>query len=268
MDQQNLGGTPAVEDVAIQQQHEQEVTQDAPVDEVAESQQQSTDENQEKNRPQRRGGFQKKIDRLQRENEYLRAEIERRAVTQSGPAPSVSEEPAVGITRPKPDDYQSYDDYVEALADYKVEVRLAKAEQRKQKEVINQSYDRQIKEARDLYPDFDEALADAEDDFKSMPQHAMEAILHSDVGAHIAYYVANNPEVGEQLSKLDRVRAAIFVGQLGERVKSHIEKGSQRAKISKAPAPISPVQTSRTPQKDVTRMSFDEFREAHGYNKL
>lgn len=196
----------------------------------------------------RRGGFQKKIERLAAENAALRAQLAGNAGNQNA-QPQESVNAPQG--RPRPEDFQdkTYEEYVEALADWKVEQRLQQREQKQKQETLQESYNRQMNEAREAYPDFEEALADYE--FELMPMHAREAILHSDMGAHIAYHIANNPEVGDALSRLSPVQAAIRIGELAAKLKSESSRAKPAAKITKAPPPISPLKGSAPSQRSL-----------------
>jgi len=218
---------------------------------------QDTDADLSSRRP-RRGGFQKKIERLAAENAALRAALANNAGTpQSTPKESVSAPQG----RPDPQSFDTYESYVEALADWKVEQRFQQREAATKQETLQESYNRQISEAQKAYPDFDEAIA--EYDFHLMPRHAQEALLHSDMGAHIAYHIANNPDVGDALSRMSPVQAALKIGELGSQLRSETSKGKAAVKVTKAPPPITPLRGAAPSQK--TLQDFIDAGDHEGY---
>lgn len=251
---QIASGAPGAVDEVVSNQAEQSAPQEIeaqPAEQIeaqveAESSEdaegQETEAEQGSRRP-RRGGFQKKIERLAAENAALRAAL----VNNTGAPQAQTESVSAPQGRPDPESFKTYEDYVEALADWKVEQRMQQREAASKQETLQESYNRQIAEAQKAYSDFDEAIA--EYDFHLMPRHAQEALLHSDMGAHIAYHIANNPEIGDAISRLSPVQAALKIGELGLQLRSQTPRAKAAPKFTKAPPPISPLKGTATSQR-------------------
>jgi hypothetical protein len=104
------------------------------------------------------------VARLQRELEEARKPKETKA--DSSTARQTEQKPAEpAATRPKPTftekgadgkaKYTSYEDFVEDLADWKTEQRMAAQERERQTAELNQAVGKRLQEARDRYEDFD-----------------------------------------------------------------------------------------------------------------
>lgn len=132
------------------------------------------------------------------------AELERaqRPPAQFDPTAAVAASP----DRPKIDDFQSYEEWVEAVADWKADQRLA----RFQHEQYQQQAERQRLDARRTFADREQAYAAATPDYADVMARAAntpisplmeEAILASDRGPQLAYFLATHPEEATSLAQ-------------------------------------------------------------------
>ena len=91
-------------------------------------------------------------------------------------------------------------------------------------------------------------------------------LLDTDIPEDIMYYLAENPDESEELSKLSLIKAAKEVGKLEIKLGGTKEKESKpepekkKKKQSKAPAPIESVKTDGIVDKDPDDMSPKEYR--------
>jgi hypothetical protein len=207
---------------------------------------------------QRQGGFQKKIERLALENAELRAQLLKTSNPQNQNIEPVLKAP--DPSKPQVENFQNFDDYIEAIADWKVEKRLQQRDQAKKQETLQESYDRQMKEARNKYSDFEEAIADY--DFHLLPNYAREALLHSNIGAELAYYIANNPEIGDNLAKLNPIDAVRQIGRLEAKLESE-NIGKKAVKVTQAPPPITPIKAQASKQRSL--QSYIDAGDHEGY---
>lgn len=158
-------------------------------------------------------------------------------------------EPATKDDRePKREDFSSYDEFIEARASYRaermanevIEKRLKERDERESKE-SDAKHSRQIaakwqdnlERAREKLEDLDDVLEDSD---SPITRDMQTAILESDVGPEIAYYLAKNPAEAERISKLSPTRQVVELGKLEDRLSKPASK-----KPSNAPAPINPV---------------------------
>lgn len=149
---------------------------------------------------------------------------------------------------PTREQFASYEDFLRADARYtaKREATAAAREvlegaNRRQTETQTQAarqkegeaWEKQMDAARDEIEDFDDVLKEAGDTV-CLPD-MRRAILESDHGARITYYLAQHPEEAERIAKLKPSRQAAEIIALESKV-------AKPAKApSKAPAPITPV---------------------------
>jgi hypothetical protein len=108
----------------------------------------------------------------------------------------------------------------------------------------------QIERARDDLEDFDEVCQYSQ---AVVTEPMSLAIMESEKGALIAYYLAKNPQEAERISKLSPSKQAAAIVTLEEKVARPAKQPSQ------APEPITPVGTKTEIQKDPSKMSQAEF---------
>lgn len=234
------GVTPEVADTAEPEKAPEATKQ-------AEESQESQDDGSEEAKKPRRGGFQRKIDRLEAENAALQARL-------VSDLPKSESAPAA---KPQPNDYQTHDEYTEALIEYKAEQVAEKklkarddearaaAFQTERQERID-SYQQQQVELRKATPDYDEALAE----FDDVPVHPgiTAALLDSDMGAQVAYYLAKHPEELDAINTQNT--SALTINRAIGRIEARIESGKQPAKAAvrttKSPPPFVPVRPVST----------------------
>lgn len=162
---------------------------------------------------------------------------------------------------PKAEDFDSYEAYLDARADWLVEQKLQTQtkkqaeEQQKAKQIEEQTrkharLESVVTAGRDDYKDFDATLQVLDstianpDDFRV----GLDEILDSDHATEILYYLGKNPSLAVELAALPANKQAKAIGALEERFKSK--------KLTAAPAPVEPLKgnggrvTSDRPPKD------------------
>jgi hypothetical protein len=210
---------------------------------------------------------QKRIDRLtweaneaKRKAEELEAKLRERQERQ--PEPSAA--------RPKPEDFQDYDDYVEALADWKAEEKARKLRDElkaeSEKTRAKTEADRRMEafraaesKFRATVQDYDEAIQDAQD--TPMTQVMFDVILESEVGPNLLYHLAKNPDEAERIAHLSPARQAAEIGKLEDKLAQQL-KDPQKPKASNAPPPVNPVRargSASTPRLDDPNLSMEEY---------
>lgn len=185
------------------------------------------------------------------------------------------------IPRPLKEDFEDEDDYLEALWDWKDEVK-AKASQ---KEVVSEIKDKDEKQAvTDSYEGLDNAIDRGEEKYDDWDDVVMnedlvvspeltQIILDTDNPEDVMYYLASSPEESARISDLDKISIAREVGKievlLAKAEKEEEEevqdkptpsKTNSLKKQSSAPEPINPVKTTGVTEKDPNKMSPKEYR--------
>lgn len=194
--------------------------------------------------PKKGGGVQKRIDELTRKAH----EAEREAAFWREQA-SKSQAPSTDAAKPARDDFASDADYFEALADYKAEQKVSEFRKQQQAEALNKAEQTQTATRFELYqervaaslealPDYAEVVGAS--DVPAAP-HVLESILDSDSGPQLAYHLAKNPELAEQLNAMTPVQAAREIGRLEARLAQPKTETTPPKRTTSAPAPINPV---------------------------
>lgn len=204
-------------------------------------------------------GVQKRIDRLTRDKYRLQAELEvaRKPAPQSEPKP---QPPSSG--EPKSDQFKSYEEYLEARAEWKAEQRVEKRlgelrenAQRQagqaEQEKLQSQWEKRVSEALTTYDDFEEVALSPE---VPISEPMMAAILRSPKGADVAYHLGKNHDLAAQIAALDPIGAAIRIGELAASLTRPTPK-----KTTGAPPPINPVGGRATTSTDPAQMSDAEF---------
>ena len=158
---------------------------------------------------------------------------------------------------PKAEQFDSTEDYLEALTDWKVEQRIKSYQseteaQRVEREANErrQARAQRILESGKKYQDFKDVV------FDNLGLHITEdmadAIDGSNVGADIAYYLGNNPDESQRIARLP------IAQQVREIVKLE-SKISTPPAVTKTPPPIKP--SGNSARIDTPLADVDDFKD-------
>lgn len=228
-------------------------------------------------KPKKKGGFQKRIDKLnkrmsavEQEREYWRQEALR--VQQSkGPAdkPEKVETKPDTSKRPKADDFASHDEYVEALTDYTLEQKLAAKEIKQKEDAVKteaktkrEKHDERVSKFMASHDDWDDVVEAVGNVRTSITFD--QAIVASEHGPEIMYELAKNPKELARICALSPIQAAMELGKVESRITKPSDSSDKKT-TSKAPPPISPV---RTRGASNVKSLYDESLSQHEFEKL
>lgn len=164
-------------------------------------------------------GVAKRIGKLlseKRAAEQRAEDAERRLASGSQPATDKAQPPAAP-QQPQPGkpiaaSFESYEAYVEALTDWKVEQSNVQRSQREAAQKTAENWKTRSADARTAHPDYDQVLAEAESTPISRAMH--ETIAESDLGPELVYFLAKNPDDAARISTLPPLAAAREIGKL------------------------------------------------------
>ena len=242
--------TPEVEVETVVETEAEELTIDKTEEEPKEE---TLEEPQEKPAKRKRpSGFHRKISRLEKRNAELEAQLEARV------------EPAKLDKRPELDDYETFSDYnaadktyTEALVQRSVKTALTErdsnAEKAAKQTAAQTNWQQKVDALDSDYDDFEEVLAEYAD--YPVRKELRETMDESKVGPQLAYHLAMNPEVLEDLQ--DKSPRAFYLAI--DKIEASLVK-KPVARIGKAPAPIKPVKTSATTVPNLADMDFETYR--------
>jgi hypothetical protein len=225
-------------------------------------------------------------EKLAAENEELKKQLEksyaragywqRQAEKKSAEAKQPVEQPAPN--KPKPEDFQSDEEYLDALTDYKVDMKLRKQDEERAEAAKAQDAQSlqswtssMMAEGVAQFGDFEEIVTDPVVPLtKDILQAVREAkdIPH----AEIIYYLGKNIRETAKISRLSPEAMSREIGAIADRIAADKAKAEEpgepqpeprpQKRISNAPPPINPVRgASSVVTKDPNKMSNAEYRE-------
>jgi hypothetical protein len=167
--------------------------------------------------------------------------------------------------KPNPDKFGSYDEYVEALADWKADQRVAESFKRRDAERSQaaearaaeakaQAWAERQSEFREATPDYDAVVG------KSAVQiapHVVDTLLDSESGPELAYHLAKRPETVKRINALSPLSAARELGRIEATLSN--PAAPQFKPASKAPAPITPARSSAPAAVDLASANMDQY---------
>jgi hypothetical protein len=241
------------------------------------------DQDQEEQRKPK-GGFQRRIDKLTREKHELESRLtalEGRLAEKPAERPAERAESkgdAGQNARPvKPDpakfdSYAAYEDahdkYVEDLADWKTDQKLAQAREESRRQAAEaqarqraaqtlEQWESRVAAARQAHPDFDEVLEDVEIPITPALQ---QALVESEHGAELAYQLAKNPAEAQRIMKLSPLAQARELGKLEAKLTPEPQK---KPAATNAPPPLKPVAGGKsTVDLNDPDLSFGDWEKA------
>lgn len=195
-------------------------------------------------------GVQKRIDELTAKAKLAEEERERTRIeaefwkNQASKTQEEVEKPVMDapLSAPKPvlENFPDYDAYVEALTDWKIEQKeqvSRQANAQYQQGQVVKFFESKVVQAAENLPDFEEVARDPamRRVFSAMP-HITDAIMESDRGPEIAYYLGKNRQKAIELAQMHPLRAAVELGKIEAKLLT-----PETRKISQAPEPITPI---------------------------
>lgn len=145
------------------------------------------------------------------------------------------------------DQFNTYEDYAEALAERKAEELLARRETARQQQALLENYHDREESARDKYDDFEQVAYNPK---LPITDVMAESIRASDIGPEVAYYLGANPKEADRISRLAPIMQAKEIGK----IEAKMATDPPVKRTTSAPAPISPVtaRSSGGPAYDTT----------------
>lgn len=176
-------------------------------------------------------------------------------------------ERAKSIKAPNPENYTSEYEYTADLAAYKVRQQDVQAESERIQTSYSEAESDDGRGFNDSIADFNAEGAEKFKDFdqvvRRMPADGgpvltaimAEALMETDLGVDIAYYLGNNVKESQKIANLSPVAQAKAIFNL----EAKVAKANMPAQ-SQAPAPVKPVRGgSASPSKPVSQMSMSEY---------
>lgn len=197
----------------------------------------------------KKGGFQRRIDQLTAEKRELEERLTRLETGKAGSDAARPETKQADGGKPKAENFATFDEYTEALTDWKVtqalETREAATRQKAAADRTSQLQTQWAEREEALladpeYADYAEKLDEAAD--LHVPAHVRDMLLESDHGPKLAYWLASHPAEARAILSLDAAKAGMALGRVEALITTKPEPAKKPARpVSQAPAPIKPV---------------------------
>lgn len=203
----------------------------------------------------------------EKESAYLRGQLD---ATKGGKPDAKAED-----TEPRAESFLTYDDYVDARAEWKArkvvraerEAEKAEREKESAQRTDNDRRERAMKqatEARKELDDFDDVLSNP--DMPLFSKSVAEVINDSDVGAKIVYFLGKNMAEAERIAKLSPLAAAREIGKIEDKILNPPKAEPKR--ITDAGAPVKTVGEKGAREVNPSKMTDDEYFEWDAAEKL
>jgi DNA repair exonuclease SbcCD ATPase subunit len=145
---------------------------------------------------------------------------------------------------PQPEQFADMYEYAKALAEYTADKRLDERdrEEKARKAAAEQegkfrAWADRVNAAKNELPDFEDMVQSSD---VRISDPVRDAIIESEHGPKILYYLAENNEYAKKLSEMSVVSAVREIGKIEARFE-RTKPESKSVNVSKAPAPISPI---------------------------
>ena len=164
------------------------------------------------------------------------------------PQPAQADQDEIG-EEPKPEQFSDMYEYAKALAEYTADKRLNERDREEkarkaaaEQEVKFKAWADRVNAAKSSLPDFDDMVQSSE---VRVSDPVRDAIIESEHGPQILYYLAENTEIAQKLAGMSLVSAVREIGKIEARyerdAKATVPDVKPVVGKSKAPAPISPL---------------------------
>lgn len=150
---------------------------------------------------------------------------------------------------PKPEQFSDMYEYAKALAEYTADKKLMERDKQEvarkaaaEQEQKFKAWADRVNAAKSEMPDFDDMVQSSD---VRVSDPVRDAIIESEHGPRILYYLAENSEMAKKLGEMSVVSAVREIGKIEARFVRDAKESAPETKAvavkSKAPAPISPL---------------------------
>ena len=188
-------------------------------------------------------GLKKRFRKLTGKIRDLEAQlVQRTAAPEAKPAVATPPAPTKDANgKPVLASYETYEDYVEALAEWKIEQRESKRVQADAAKQHQTAWQKKIEDAKAKLEDWDDVVNSATD--VPVTPAMQQAIFEMEQGPLVVHYLASHPAEAKRISELSPLSQARELGKIEDKVSTKTEPETKPA-VSRAPRPPSTVRGS------------------------
>lgn len=255
-------------DEVVEETTDQDESTDEAGEETAKESDEETEDLAASAKTKKKGGFVKKIAKLTGELSAKEQEIE--TLRQQLQAKTM-EKPKSDLKKPVIDDYETQADFLEALTDYKIEVKAQAEKAAKEQETVKTTLQSKVDKFNANLNEFKKEKADYDDVLNEyVAEHGKiqfsaaidELLLESDLAPQLIYEIVKDKALVDKLNGLSPLAAAKEFGKL-EMGLTKPEKKEIKTKTN-APAPLKTLTPkTATVKKDIydPNLSYREWEQ-------
>jgi hypothetical protein len=241
----------------------------------------------ETNGKKKKGGFQRRVDKLtrekadaQRELEMARAENAALKLQKEKPVDDKTAKPTPDVSKePKEEDFAEVKDYYKALAKYEVQQEQKAIQAKQREDAVRKEMADQRQTHLDRMKDFEKSHSDFNDVMENIRnvnahQDIHDAIMSSEVGPALMYELGQKPEEFAKIVAMKPVDAVRAIGKMEAKLEAASSAGKvdkpatevPAKKVTTAPKPISTIQSKAghipSTRDDLPYEDWKKLREA------
>ena len=270
-----------VEEKAASSEQQDETTDDSAESEQdeIETDESAVDESEDKleadseDKPKKKSGFKRRIDKLtakataaEQERDYWRQQAMK---SQAPETEKQSKVDTKSTDKPTPDAFETHEDYVEALTDWKLEQKLSDRDMKQREKEVKTEQQRRVethvervKTFMAEHKDFNDLMDNVDDIPMSLV--VQDIILESERSAELMYELAKHRDEYAAICKMPAIQAAREMGKFEAKyLSASTEKETtKQIKSTKAPQPITPVGSRSTNalSKSPDEMDYQDYK--------
>ena len=207
-----------------------------------------------------------KLTEAERERDELRAKLQASGRVEQ-PAPKDQKEQfAYPVPKPKYEDFQKPEDFVEALTEWKADAReyeRGRAAEAEAQQAVVQDHFNRVDEARERYSDFDEVVeAGGEVRFRDEASRNAfyAAVFEDESGPDVLYYLGKHPEAIDEFAEMSPGQVAAKVGRIAASIGQASSPPPKKAAPVRRITPVGGGSKQADVPDDRSKMPFREWQ--------
>ena len=164
--------------------------------------------------------------------------------------------------KPLSENYETEQEYLEALTDWKIEQKLSKKQEVETRQTKEQAdlarargiyveVDKKSAEGRKKYTDYDELVLS---DKLKITDSMLETVLELNAPSEVLYYLGKHPDESAEIAGMSMIKASVALSKIDHKLTTPVKR------TTSTPEPISPVRSTGAVEVNPERMSMKEFR--------
>lgn len=172
--------------------------------------------------------------------------------------------------KPKAEDFETEAEFLEALTDWKVELKIKQLSGQGESVLKNQEMEKAIEKAEEPYQELDKYIALGRKEYEDFDEAVLtdqtlpltdtmvDAALNLETPHKVLYYLAQHKDESLEISKMSVPKMAIALSKIDAKLNAPAPKVIVKH-VSKAAEPITPVDSSGAVEVPLGELSFKDY---------